>query len=160
MSFGMIARKTQWGREGDVIIRELRKADLKEVSLVAWAQYPETALSAREQGEMIRIQQTTGVPVSILRHRHKLMELRYDLSAVAPSYPMVRGDAEQASYVAQDATRKARTGNKEDAEEAARLHDRAAKMHKHAAKLAPDHHTAVAEEHCAMCRLHTKNAKE
>lgn len=160
MSFGFRAIKTAWGRDtGGIVVRELVKADLKEVSVVAWAQYPHTQLSTREEIERATLVGGGG-DVSMLRMKHRQLERRYydSSSSVAPSYSGVRSDAEQATYIAQDATRKARTGNKDDAAEAARLHDRAAKLHKQAAKMAPVHHDAVADEHCALCKMHKKDA--
>lgn len=158
MSFGMKPIKTQWGRDtGGIVVRELKDVDLKEVSVVAWAQYPDTQLSTRELEEMRNVPVIGDV--SMLRMKHEAMELRYDLGEVEPSYSDVRNRAGYATEVAQQATRKARAGNKDDNEEAARLHDKAAAMHKQASKMAPTHHDAVAAEHCAMCKMHKKAAE-
>lgn len=48
MSFGFMPKKTLTKRESDMFVRELADVELAEVSIVAWAQYEDTEINARD----------------------------------------------------------------------------------------------------------------
>ncbi len=78
MSFGFLPmEKPIWKRDGADMIRRVEHAHLFEVSIVAWAQYPETELAVRELNEFKAGQPVvkTGMPLRLLRQRHAFHSL-------------------------------------------------------------------------------------
>lgn len=77
MSFGFLPmEKPTWKRENDSLLRNITSAHLMEVSIVAWAQYPDTELAVREL-ESFKIGEKpiekTGTPLRLLRQRQAFL---------------------------------------------------------------------------------------
>lgn len=78
MSFGFLpSEKPTWKRENDVLLRNITHANLHEVSVVAWAQYPDTELAVREL-DLFKAGETAvkpGTPLRLLRQRQAFLAL-------------------------------------------------------------------------------------
>lgn len=162
MSFGMKPRKTEWGRDtGGVVVRDLLDADLAEVSVVAWAQYPQTELSARALADLHEAAGAKPWKVALQRRRLNLeLETRENYTGYTPGSSGSRYESENASDCAASASTKARGGKPEDHEAAAASHKKAQALHEKAAKDAPAYHEGRAKEHAALAKMHAAEAKK
>jgi HK97 family phage prohead protease len=165
MSFGFLPKKSAVTKEAGQVYRDLVDVDLPEVSVVTWAAYKDTELAARDfdafKGELLRV---SGAHVPAMQRRRLellSLELRYgelSVESPSPSYSSVQEQARQASYAAAEATRKARAGNAEDQDNAAKAHKKAAQLNEAASKAAPDYYCALCNEHTALAKMHAKQA--